>query len=306
VNDSGQNDVDDDYEDAMPEIQEPNYFYSVTQEQMRNKFRRIVRVLRLIAASEKPLSKADIVRAIAEEKLGTERTVRDAIDLLLESGMIKSETNPGKRLRGGKPSTYFIPTRIGLENLISNFYTQNLPEFHDNDFMKLIEKYQHLVPEIFSLWPILMELGVDDIARRRLVSFFKVFHDGERLEDYYYRPKNQPTYGQHNTADWEALLPEYSCTPAEDVEAFLDPTLELPSERWDAAIEHNEKLRLIFIRGLLRKAQKMLHNNNEAFRRLKVDTIKLTGDDLKIYQGFKKEVDSLTNKISRSRRSNRR
>jgi hypothetical protein len=282
----------------------------------QQKLRRYVRILQLLAETEDQLNKNRIRNKLEGKTFGSEPTILYAIDDLRKWRLIRLiKTNTP--VPGGGTLNYYVPTRSGVENLISAGVL--LTETVRKDTVKLVlQKYSDLLQyadQISELWPIFVESEIEDIAVRRLAMFLAHYH-GEHLYNRVYNPSGQPIISDHAlfNARREGLHKKsdplsLNCTADDDVEAFLNPNqqffnLDAPfryeedqENRWIATIRGNGKLQAIVARAAVKDAISQLQSSNDALEELSDKPIRLNGRDVGIYRKLTTEIDKLRSKI---------
>ncbi len=262
----------------------------------QKRLRRYVRILRLIAETDKPLNKNQIWTILKPEKIGSEPTILYAIEDLRKWNMlelVKTET----RVRGGKTFNYYILTKLGLSNLVTSSIEARLVGFLNNKtFRQLAEKYRKELA-IFSLWPVFIDAGLEEVARRQLWQFLIIFH-GKQLEALVYRPNYPESYGRHERFSSSFESEGLGCTPEEDLQEFMNPEWFTASEKWNVAIRSNAELQNLFISGLLNRAHGTMGDINKSLKHVVEGRVKLSRDNLKRYNDLMAEFTLLRDNAS--------
>ena len=283
------------------------------ESEKRKRLHRYLRILNLVAQTDQLNQNQLWKRLDKENEFGSEPTIIYAIKDLEKWGMLRL-VKTTKVVRGGKTFNYYELTRHGLENLIATGYKTRT--ITDTTIDILADKYKSradMLPSILPLWKAFKQSGVlEKTASRRLAMFLAHFH-GEQLEQYVRDPNLPPYYGQHGMKHFLrgssmkfSEGPQYDCTPDDDVEVFLNPISPLyrlvesrqEVAEWVKAIQQNESLQRIFVRSVLRQAQKIMHENNAGLDLLPVEKVKLGDDSSKLYVELMAEVDILRRKIA--------
>ena len=167
----------------------------------QQKLRRYIRILQLLVETEDQLNKNRIRSKLEGKIFGSEPTILYAIEDLKKwrlIRLIKSNTP----VPGGGTLNYYVPTRSGVENLISVgiLLTESI---NQHTVKLLLRKHTNLLPYaagILELWPLFVEAGLEDYAVRRLAMFIAKFH-GEHLYNQVYNPSRIPIIAEHALPD---------------------------------------------------------------------------------------------------------
>ena len=285
-------------------------------DEKQRKLRRYIRILQLLVETEAPLNKNRIRSKLEGKIFGSEPIILYAIDDLKKWRLIRLiKTNTP--VPGGGTLNYYVPTRTGIENLISAgiLLTESI---NTNTVKLLLQKYTDLLPyatQILELWPLFVEAGLEDYATRRLAMFIAKFH-GEHLYNHVYNPSEIPIIADHALLDAKQkgaarkIGPlSLNCTASDDIEAFLDPTayfqnIDTPDRydedeaaEWLQLIKHDERLQAIVARATLKDALSTIQMSNGILRELSNKSINLQGKDAEIYKKLSSEFDILSSKI---------
>jgi len=144
----------------------------------------------LLLAKEGPLNKYHIWKGVAKHELGTEPTILTTIKRLEYVRCIevrRIEKNP----RGPKPSKYYDLTLRGLTELVARLDRLKLKPPDVNSLHRhLAEKYRDLIPDVFAIWPEMVEAGIEDLAQKRLRLFsIRFIREEQRM---YGKPERLP------------------------------------------------------------------------------------------------------------------